>query len=231
MLTLLQKKTAQAIVNVFETGKVAGDYGRVTVLPGDTGGLSFGRSQVTLASRNLHKLIGAYCLSESARFAETLRPYLERLRQRDLALNSDRALQRALKKTGGDPAMCEVQDVLFDKAYWNPAQKAADALAIAEPLGVAVVYDSKIHGSWAMMSKRIINRAGAPADCGERLWIEHYVNERRNWLANHSNTLLRKTVYRMDAFLDLIQQARWTLDLPLVVRGVTIELDMLMPQP
>lgn len=231
MLTPLQKKIAQAIVNIFETGKVAGDYGRVTVLVGDTGGLSFGRSQVTLASGNLHKLIRAYCISESARFAEMLRPYLERLRQRELALNSDRPLRRALKKTGNDPAMCEVQDAFFDRAYWNPAQKAADTLAITEPLSVAVVYDSKIHGSWTRISNNVIRRVGNPALFGERPWIEAYVNERRSWLANHSNALLRKTVYRMDAFLELIQQARWALDLPLVVRGITIDQEMLMPQP
>ena len=31
MLTELQKKTSQAIVNIFETGRPLGDYGRVTV--------------------------------------------------------------------------------------------------------------------------------------------------------------------------------------------------------
>jgi chitosanase len=230
MLTTLQKKTAQAIVNVFETGKPLGDYGCVTVLSGDTGGLSFGRSQATLAGGNLHKLVSAYCLSESAPFAETLRPYLERLQQRDPGLNSDRALHRALEKTGEDPAMREVQDVFFDKVYWDPAQKTAGAMAIAEPLGVAVVYDSKIHGSWGRICNRVVARVGNPASFGERQWIEEYVKERRNWLANHSNTLLHKTVYRMDAFLDLIQQARWMLDLPLVVHGVRIERNMLMPQ-
>ena len=35
MLTELQKRTAQAIVNLFETGQVRGDYGKVTLIPGD----------------------------------------------------------------------------------------------------------------------------------------------------------------------------------------------------
>ena len=40
MLTPTQKKSAQAIVNIFETGFVLGDYGNVTVIPGDTGHLA-----------------------------------------------------------------------------------------------------------------------------------------------------------------------------------------------
>ena len=43
-ITDLQKKTAQAIVNIFETGQVHGDYGKVTLLSGDSGHLTYGRS-------------------------------------------------------------------------------------------------------------------------------------------------------------------------------------------
>jgi chitosanase len=54
MLTELQKKTAKAIVNIFETGRPLGDYSKVTLLQGDTGHLTYGRSQTTLASDNLY---------------------------------------------------------------------------------------------------------------------------------------------------------------------------------
>ena len=54
MLSEQQKPTAQAIVNLFETGRVRGDYAGVTLIPGDTGHLTSGRSQTTLASGNLH---------------------------------------------------------------------------------------------------------------------------------------------------------------------------------
>lgn len=57
MLTILQKKIAQSIVNIFETGEPLGDYGNVTVLNGDTGHLTYGRSQTTLASGNLALLL------------------------------------------------------------------------------------------------------------------------------------------------------------------------------
>ena len=65
-LTKTQKRTAQAIVNIFETGRVHGDYGQVTLLAGDTGHLTYGRAQTTLASANLslHGLVLNYFLEE-----------------------------------------------------------------------------------------------------------------------------------------------------------------------
>jgi len=46
---MLQKRTAQAIVNIFETGSAAGDYGNFTAVDGDTRHLMYGRSQTTQA--------------------------------------------------------------------------------------------------------------------------------------------------------------------------------------
>jgi len=43
-ITELQKKTAQAIVNIFETSHGRGDYGMVSLLAGDSGHLTYGRS-------------------------------------------------------------------------------------------------------------------------------------------------------------------------------------------
>ncbi|HXR37854.1 MAG TPA: peptidoglycan-binding domain-containing protein, partial [Terracidiphilus sp.] len=50
---------------------------------------------------------------------------------------------------------------------------------------------------------------------------------RRNWLANHPNPALHPTVYRMDAFLQLINNGTWDLPLPLTVRGILITEDVL----
>lgn len=92
MLTTTQKKTAQAIVNIFETGSVLGDYGNVTVIRGDTGHLTFGRSQTTLGSGNLLKLLQSYCDNPGARFAAKLSPYLARFADGDLTLDWRRIL-------------------------------------------------------------------------------------------------------------------------------------------
>ncbi len=59
----------------------------MTWLTGDSGHLTYGRSQTTLASGNLYLLIKAYCDAPNAACARSLRPFLERLADIDLALD------------------------------------------------------------------------------------------------------------------------------------------------
>jgi chitosanase len=218
-LTPTQVATAQAIVNLFETGAVLGDYGNVTLIPGDTGHLTFGRSQTTLGSGNLGKLLQQYCANPGAVFGERLAPYLPRFAAIDLTLDEDTKLHNVLRATADDRIMRETQDRFFDTAYWQPAHKAAARLGIMAPLGVAVVYDSHVHGSWGAMRDRTTAAVGTPAAAGERAWIAEYVKQRRQWLAGSTRDDLRATVYRMDAFQRLIANDMWALPLPLVVRG------------
>ncbi|MEX0838874.1 MAG: peptidoglycan-binding protein [Parvibaculum sp.] len=223
MLTELQKQTAKAIVNIFETGRARGDYGRVTLLAGDSGHLTYGMAQTTLGSGNLHLLIKAYCTAPGAAYAAALNPYLQRLADIDLRLDNDLTLRGLLKEAGADPAMQEAQDGFFDRVFWRPTVEAASRLGLAEALSLAVIYDSMIHGSWNPTRDRALATAGQPSKVGERSWIAAYVKERRNWLAKHPNALLGKTVYRMDAFDTLIGAKNWQLALPLAVRGVRID--------
>lgn len=228
MLSDLQKKTAQAVVNIFETGRVRGNYGSVTLLEGDTGHLTYGRSQTTLASGNLYLLINAYCETPGAEFATELRNYLTPLANRDTILDYNMDCRSCLSRAGDDPVMRDVQDQFFDRVYWDPCIKATDTLGISTALGTSVIYDSHIHGSWKMMRNATTTKHGSPKTSGENAWISNYVEERKGWLANHSNTLLRKTVYRMDTFRQLIDSGKWDLSLPLSVRGVEINEEVLL---
>ncbi|MBF0340766.1 MAG: peptidoglycan-binding protein [Magnetococcales bacterium] len=233
MVTDLQKQTCQAIVNIFETGKIGGDYGQVTLLKGDSGHLTYGRSQTTLASGNLYLLIKSYCDAQHALLAEAMQPYLERLADKDLSLDNDMNLRGLLKEAGEDPVMHGVQDAFFDRVYWDVAVKNAAFLGSKLPLSLAIVYDSQVHGAWPMIRDRTLTRFGMPEDSiapdyeGERIWFTKYVQTRKDWLTNQPNTLLRRTVYRMNAFQALIDQEKWTLDLPVTVRGLEINADVL----
>ena len=228
MLTPLQKSTAQAIVNIFETGRPLGDYGSVTVMKGDTGGLTYGRSQTTLMSGNLALLIHAYC-SAAGGLSDSLRPFLPAFDCRDKGLDGDAKVKDLLRQAGSDPVMRTVQDDFFDRIYWQPAVASADNIGVTRPLSVAVVYDSKIHGSYNMIRDLTVAKTGAVGDAGEQIWIGSYVSTRRDWLASHKNELLHKTVYRMDAFKLLIDNGGWDLALPLTVRGVVISEDLFGP--
>lgn len=220
-LTSTQAQAAKAIVNLFETGAVRGDYGQVTLLPGDTGRLTYGRAQTTLGSGNLNLLIARYCATVGARFGERLRTWLPALAARAAAADTDPKLHNVLRACADDPVMRDVQDAFFDEVYWAPAVRAAGALGLRTPLGVAVVYDSWVHGSFGLVRDRVL-ATGSVQKLGEQEWIRRYVQQRRDWLATHSNALLRQTVYRMDAFQRLIALGAWSLPLPLVVRGQEI---------
>ena len=222
MLTPLQKQTAQAIVNLFETSSARGDYGAVTVIPGDTGHLSFGRSQTTLGSGNLHALLQRYCSNAGARFGSRLAPWLERVEQRDTTLDHELRLHNLLRATADDPVMRETQDQFFDAGYWQPAARIAAAMGIATPLGLAVVYDSLIQGSWKTVRDLTIDHAGHLAELGERAWIDAYIATRHAWLAGQRRSDLRATAYRMEAFQRLAEQGYWGLELPLVVRDAEL---------
>src|SRR5262245_36966232 len=144
MLTEQQKKAAQAIVNIFETGVPQGEYGQVTILAGDSGHLTYGRSQTTLGSGNLYLLVKDYCETPTARFATALQPYEERLKSHDTSLDHDRTLRQILHDAGSDPVMQDVQDRFFDRVYWEPAVARVQSLGMSTALGTTVVYDSTV---------------------------------------------------------------------------------------
>ena len=225
----LQKKTAQAIVNIFETGRPLGNYGSVTVVAGDAGHLTYGRSQTTLASGNLALLLHSYC-EAGGQLSDSLKTYLASFDRRDLKLDDNEKVKALLRQAGDDPIMRNVQDEFFDRIYWEPALRSAANIGISEPLGITVIYDSKIHGSYDTIKNLVNQQAGSVQDLGEETWMRTYVSTRRDWLANHSNPVLHKTVYRMDSFQTLIDENKWDLSLPLTVRNVVINEELLSGQ-
>jgi chitosanase len=233
MITDLQKRAAQSIVNIFETGRLWGDYGKVTVAKNDGGHLTYGRSQTTLTSGNLYLLVKAYVEAPGAVFAVALSPYLDRLVAQDLSLDHDATLRQLLATAGDDPVMRQVQDAFFDRVYWRSAAVRAEFNGIASALGTTVVYDSTVHGSWSLIRDKTIAEVGPTDRAGEKAWIESYVALRRAWLMSFdpATSLLPKTVYRMDELGKLIAAARWDLAMPFSVRGVTIDAAALAAPP
>lgn len=232
ILTTTQARTAMAIINIFETGHVLGDYGQVTLLQGDPGRLTYGRSQTTLGSGKLHELLQLYCANPGARFGPRLTPWLPAVAAAELSVDQDSQLHNLLRACADDPVMRETQDSFFDTNFWRPALRAATQERLASSaLAVAVVYDSFVHGSWGRIRDRTRQAVGPVAAVGERRWIAAYVEQRRQWLANHSLKILHRTVYRMEAFQRLIALGQWGLQLPLVVRDAEISTATLNATP
>ena len=228
-LTKVQQESAQAIVQVFETGKLGTKkaYSVVTLLRGDTGGLTYGKHQTTINSGNLYLLIKAYTETAGALYATQFVPYMALLAKKAPLLASNTAFKKLLADAGTDPVMQKAQDDFFDRVFWEPAVKTATAYGFTRPLSAAIIYDSMIHGSWGMIRDRTNNAVGAPKSINEVTWIQAYNNTRRSWLANHSNKLLRNCVYRQDALKALMAAGEWDLSPPFTVRGVKVTLEAL----
>lgn len=223
MVTKLQKLAAQAIVNVLESGGAKNNYAAVTVIPGDTGHLSYGRVQTTLASGNLYLLVKAYSEKTGARLDSLFAPFMGRLADGDTSLDGDARFRNLLQDAAADPVMRAVQDGFADRLFWDPAAGAASELHLSEPLSIAVVYDSHIHGAWRHIRDQTVDQIGQPRPAEERRWVKTYVANRKRWLSRHSNSVLRRTAYRMEVFEALIAQDKWRLRLPFIVRGVRID--------
>jgi chitosanase len=223
-MELIQKETCWAIVNIFETGKVRGEYGAVAVIKGDKGHLSYGRSQLTLDSGHLFNLVNQYCSRPDARFANDLKQFLTKLQERNVALDTDENLKTLLVRAGReDPVMQNAQDSYFDRNFFTPACLQAESFGVTLPLGYAVVYDSHVQGGWGILAPRI----GKVNARGEKDWIGQYVQMRRDWLSEKKPPL-PATVYRMDSFKVLIKDENWSLNLPIKVHGVTITREALI---
>jgi chitosanase len=167
-------------------------------------------------------MLTRYCDNPAARFGKLLRRWLPDLEQKLAAVDEDQLLHNVLRTCADDLVMREVQDAFFDQTYWRPAFNSARTLGIRLPLGVAIVYDSTVHGSWQRMRDRTNDSVGQLQDIGELPWLVAYLKVRRNWLATHSRSDLRATVYRMDALQRLLDLGHTGLALPLVVRGIEI---------
>ncbi|MEP7075396.1 MAG: chitosanase [Acidobacteriota bacterium] len=145
------KKKALAIVRIFETGKAAGDYAAVAVLD-DGAGVSYGINQFTHRSGSLLRVVERYLASGSNVGSAALRSAMSDLRLTTPAaikrLSANSAFRTALKAAAATPEMRAAQDAVAEELYLKPAIEACEEMGFAEPLSLAVVYDSVNHGGW-----------------------------------------------------------------------------------
>ena len=120
--------------------------------------------------------------------------------------------------------MQRVQDEFFDEGYFQPAMRWASDNGFSQALSALVNYDSFIHSGSIPGFLRKLFPAKTPANGGkEQDWIAQYVAARDNWLRNHSNELLRRTVYRTECFNREIQRGNWDLSqLPIDAHGIKV---------
>ena len=130
-------------------------------------------------------------------------------------------LLHVLKPAGADPIMHQAQDHVFDANYFMPAVNHAKDAGLTTALGLLVIYDTCIHsGPGRVATHRAAFPQKSPKNGGdEKEWVKAYIATRKAWLLGSSNPLVQKTIYRMEAFEELISAGNWDLETPMVVRG------------
>ena len=218
------KKRAKAIVQVFESGRPR-NYVFLQALGDD---LEYGYLFASLKRGDLGELIRAYCDVPGAKFATDLRPFLDRLASKDPALVNDQRFHKLLTSAAGeDPVMIKMQDRLFDRAFWEPAVMAANAIGLRTPLGIASIFDTIIHSGIRSHQQRkeetIKATDGTPVTgIDEKEWVRVYLEKRRDWLQNHRIAPIQATAYRAEELLRLAKEECWDLRPPLTIRGTQI---------
>ncbi len=223
------KKKIEQVINAFETGSAEGNYATLVKLRDyndpETNTrivqVTFGRSQTTEFG-HLKSLVEDYIDNNGVR-ANELKPFLSRIGKKP-SLATDDNFCNTLKDAGkNDPIMKVSQDQLFDAKYYQPAFGWFSENGFTLPLSLLVIYDSKIHSGSILPFLRKKFSTVVPASGGnEKEWITNYVNARHNWLANHSDSLLRKTVYRTECFKEQLLHNNWDLTQTINANGVKI---------
>jgi pimeloyl-ACP methyl ester carboxylesterase len=189
-----------------------------------------GRKQVTLGigftedGGNLYPVIERYVTKKGV-FADHLATYLPQIGKGTLA--ADKKFHELLKQAGArDPLMAEAQNEQFNKSYLDPAFAWFKKHGFDTPLAFLVIADSYLHSGGIRDALRNSFKESTPAQGGnEKVWVRSYVEARHNWLANHSNKLLRNTVYRTQCFRNELARENWMLEqLPIVMNGVGVDL-------
>lgn len=224
MLTTTQKSTILQVINVFETGKPEGNYSSVVVMRDGINRsrqITYGRSQTT-EQGNLKTLLEMY-VAKNGVFAAQFLPYLPKIRVEPLA--DDHDFKKLLKDSAKtDPIMRQCQDEFFDELYYQPAEQFFKGNKFTLPLSMLVIYDSFIHSGGVPSKLRQLFPERTPRNGGEeKAWVQAYVQTRHNWLANHGNKLLQKTIYRTQCFRDQIEANNWGFEHPIIANGVRVE--------
>ncbi len=113
----------------------------------DTGIVSYGRFQFTLAGSGLFRVLEKFTSRANSAVASELRAtYLERTRNNDANLRQDQRLKQLLIEAANDPIMQAAQDETATEQYWNVVMDlSVKPRNIRTPLGLALIFDMGIN--------------------------------------------------------------------------------------
>jgi len=172
----------------------------------DSGIISYGRFQFTLAAGSLWKVVETYLKNSQSDLAKSLQTYASRIEARDAALQNDSKLKDLLVKAASEDAMKEAQDSVV--------------IARTSALGQALFFDMAVqHGPGNKHIQTAEANLGAPpkSHLGDNGLTDHQLiaetaRVRQDFLdrfaTNHNLPGVRK---RGDFWVELVNKNDWDL--------------------
>lgn len=209
------RKAAFNITAAFEGG------GYATYQTYDSGIISYGRFQFTLASGSLMTVLNRYLERASGPAADGLRGYLPRLNAKDESLRQDATLRSLFITAAGEPAMQQVQDEVATEGYWGGVMELSIApRGVQSALGCALIFDMAIqHGKYNFILPKAEQELGVPPKSRlgqngitEQTFITRVAQIRRdNLYALAEKLKLPGLRTRGDFWFNLVQAEDWNL--------------------
>jgi chitosanase len=216
------KNRIKNVVNAFEMGSKNIKYAQIYIYRDGPKKirqitLSFGITEYG----NLKKLIQLY-IADNGKYSEKFKPFVSSIGSKPLVDNAE-FKKLLILSSKEDEIMRKAQDKIYDIAYWEPAYEWFLDHGFNNNLSLAIIMDSFVHSGGILGFLRNRFNANTPNNGGgEEEWIRQYLLTRRKWLANHSNPILRGTVYRIDFFLKHVGNNNWEFNCPMTAHGVNI---------
>ena len=225
------------ITGIFESGKPGGNP--AAYQNKDSGIVSYGAHQVTLASGNLGRVLTIFFQKSNSAASQALQQeFMGRVQDKNQheGLRNDGRFRDLLIQAANEPAMIAAQDDIFGEGFYIPAVAEAQKLGIQTPLGVACIYDTRIqHGAGGSTFLFGLTKDKAGGNIGqngltEAAWLAVFLDEREallHRLANkaeqngdaNSGRFLRNSTFRVQELRTLLQANNLGLTGQFTVRG------------
>lgn len=184
----------------------------------DRGLISYGRFQFTLASGSLLRVIERFLELSNDRIADTIkRTFVQRLKERDVALRDDRRFKLLLQHAATLPAMQAAQDDVAFTEYWQVVHELSIVpRGIQTPLMRAMSFDIGIqhgprHDIFGTVERQLGVASRSPIR-NERDFAKRAADVRRQILYRIADQQgLPGVRKRADFWLNLIQVGDWDL--------------------
>jgi hypothetical protein len=171
------RRTAFDIAATFESQS----YG--TTQTRDSGIVSYGRHQATLASGTLEDILTDYTKNSKSETAKQLSNYMDKVKNKDESLRTDKDFLKLLKEAAKEPEMVKAQDFKFTKDYWEPANKTAISEGLKSPLASAILFDTNVNGGM----QKVLNRTKESFPDGkytEQEFLGKFLDLRKEYMLN-----------------------------------------------